>query len=384
MDDNQEIIKLRQVTWKTNLDREIDEFVDVIKNDNTFNKFFGEKYIENISEKSKSIAHTNIKLGFIYTILMVALFSTQIIGNSEIEIFGYGFKNLKDFKELLLFIAVLITPVTSIMSAHQRYLNALVSECIKKLSPDEKIRKFYKHIYLNDYFDGLIWNGYTPGRTRHKAVSFLLFIFAITLIFLLATLVAGSFFIQINVIYDVATKPSLPNNINMFVIVFSITSIAFSWLVAAIQFPMPEIDYSNYAKLEQIKNEDPEKYERLMKSISEKDSKKEMISTIASTAIIYILTYTAIAIYWFSASFENPTTFLSHAMAGCIYTLLLASETINTIRKKTWSWFFKKYPEKIENRLTIFLRLQKLLVLTKIMIPFILTTIYAFYILSNN
>jgi hypothetical protein len=189
------------------------------------------------------------------------------------------------------------------MLAYQKYINALANECIKKLSPDEKVRKYFSHTFFDGYFDWIAGRNNSPSTYWHGFSFFVLALLGITLIFLVITLVAGSFFIQISVIYDVATKPATSSYINIFVLAYAIASILFSWLISIVQFPMPEIDLSNYSRLAEIEKNDPEKYQQLMQRFAAEDSKKEALSIIASSAIIYMLLFTAIAVYWFSRSY---------------------------------------------------------------------------------
>lgn len=165
-DDQDDLIKLRQIKWKTNLSRQINEFSEIIKDDEVFEKYFGEKYVEKLTNKSKAITRTIIKLGVVYSALMLSLFASQKLNQSEFEFFGYGFKNLAYYKEFLLFLAAAISPVSAILSAYQKYLTALIKECLNKIVPNAKIRQFYSHLYLDEYFDGLMGKNSGASTTR--------------------------------------------------------------------------------------------------------------------------------------------------------------------------------------------------------------------------
>jgi hypothetical protein len=110
---NDEIKKLRQLKWKTHLSNQVEEFSEVICDDKVFDKYFGESYIEKLASKSREITKTVLKLGVVYTVLMLSLFAFHKTPESEFEIFGYGFKNIGAYKELLLFLAVSISPITA-------------------------------------------------------------------------------------------------------------------------------------------------------------------------------------------------------------------------------------------------------------------------------
>ena len=61
---------IKKIKWKTNLSRKIEQFREVISDDEVFEKYFGEEYVNRLSEKSQAINSLIIKLGVVYTILM--------------------------------------------------------------------------------------------------------------------------------------------------------------------------------------------------------------------------------------------------------------------------------------------------------------------------
>ena len=379
-----EITNLRRVKWNTHLSKQMDEFSEVISNDDIFEQYFGEKYVEKLSSKSRGITKTVVKLSAIYTALILSLFAFHNTSQSEFVVFGYGFKNLGEYKELLLFFAASISPVTAIMTAYQKYINALVNECLKKLCPDARVRKFYSYNFIDEYSDGLVSKWAHSSTYWHGFAVFLRALLGFTLLFLLITLVAASFFLQISVIYDVATKPASSHYINLFVIVYAITSILFSWLVSVIQFPMPEIDLSFHTKLSELEKEDPDRYSELMHELASENSKKEAISLIVSSAAIYISLFTGIAIYWFSSPIGDLVFFLGKAMPGAFLVLFLSTEIMGFVRKRLFVWFFRKYPKDEPNRLQVFGKVQKILLLNKIIVPALLSVAYTFYVLTQG
>lgn len=381
-DAQNDVIKLRQVKWKTSLSMKVNEFSKIIKEDEIFEKYFGEKYVEKLADKSKAITRTIIKLGVVYAALMLSLFASQNISEAEFEVFGYGFKNLAYYKEFLLLLAVVISPVSVILSAYQNYLTALIKECLKKIAPNADIRQFYSHLYLDEYFDGFLAKNSGPSTFRHGFFVILMVIFGITILFLFLTLIAGSFFIQISVIYDVATKPASSHYLNLFVVIFAIASILFSWLIGIIQLPMPEVDFSNYSKLLELKNEDPKKYQETMRKLSREHSRKDSLSMIVLSVIVYIAAFAGIAMYWFSGSLDDLSYFLGKAMPGAFIVMFLSYELVGYFKKRSIAWFFQKYPDESDQRLRIYKRLGRIWFLAKIVIPLCLTGGYAIYALS--
>lgn len=380
-ENTEEITKLREIRWKTHLSQRVQEFADVISDDDVFEKYFGEPYVEKLTSKSKDITRLVFKLGVIYTALMLSLFASHNVSESEFEVFGYGFKNLGAYKELLLFLAVSISPVTAVLLAYQKYINALATECLRKLAPDASTRKFFSYRFIDDYFDGLISQNTGSSTYWHGSVTLLTAVFGLILLFLLITLVAGSFFIQISVIYDVATKPSLSQYVNLFVLVYATASILFSWLISIMQFPMPEVDLGNYSRLSEIEKNEPDRYKELMRKFAAESSKKEAISIIISSFVIYMSIFTVVVFYWHPSSLDNLTFILGKGMPGAFIVLFFSNELMGFIRKRVLAWFFRNHPEDDPNRLGVFGKVQKLLLLNRIIVPATMSIGYAFYAL---
>jgi len=381
--DEEEIKKLREIRWKTHLSKRVQEFSEVISDDDVFEKYFGESYVAKLSSKSREITRLVFKLGVIYTALMLSLFASHNSSQSEFEVFGYGFKNLGAYKELLLLLAVSISPITAVLMAYQKYINALGTECLKKLAPDASVRKFYSYTFIDDYFDGLTSRSMGEATYWHGSVKLITVLFGITLLLLLITLVAGSFFIQISVIYDVATKPSTSEYINLFVLAYAVASISFSWLVSIMQFPMPEVDISNYSKLSEIEKNDPDRYRELMRQLAADSSKKEAVSTIISSSVIYMSLFTAIGFYWYPSALDDLALFLGKGMIGAFLVLFLSNEIMGFIRKRVLAWFFRNHTENDSNRLKVFGKVQKLIFLNRISVPAAMSIGYAFYALPS-
>lgn len=377
-----DITKLKQIKWKTNLSRNIDNFLEVISDEQVFKKYFSEVYVEKLVIKSKEIGRISIKLGIVYTLLMLSLFASQNITESEFEIFGYGFKNIGHYKEFLLFLAAAISPISAILVAYQKYINNLIKECIKKLVPNENIRKFYSHRYLDEYWDALIISKPISSNRLHKFSLFMMFLFGLLLFSLFFTLLAGSFLIQINVIYDVIINPASSYYINLFVVIFAISSILFSWIVSIIQLPMPEIDNSNYVKLIALEKENPEQYKENMKKLANESSRKEAFSLIILHSIVFTVTFSTIAIWMYPSILSEISLFLGKAMSGAFMVMFFSNQILGFIRKKGIHWFFYKYPNESDERLAVFIKVEKYFLLIKLLVPLTISIIYSLYVLS--
>ena len=180
---NDELIKLRQIKWRTNISRLQDEFSELISDDNVFEKHFGERYVDILANRYRAITQTIIKLVVVYTIVMLSLFASQNSSESDFVFFGYGFKNLANHKELLLFIAAIILPLATVLSAYKNYIDALINGCLYKLTPDVKIRKFYSKKFLDQYLDSLINISVGPSSYQHFFSNFIELVFSLVAIF---------------------------------------------------------------------------------------------------------------------------------------------------------------------------------------------------------
>ncbi len=380
--DTGEIIKTHEVRWKTHLSQRVQQFADTISDDEVFEKYFGGPYVEKLTSKSKSIASLVLKLTLVYVALMLSLFAFHSISDLELEIFGYGFKNIASYKELFLFLAVTISPIIAILTAYKKYIDALINECLKKMVPDASARKFFSHKFVDDYFDWLMPKNIGPSTYWHGLADLLIIIYILALLLFALTLIAGTFLIQISVIYSVAKNPALPQYVNFFVLAYAVVSILCSWLISIIQFPMPEIYFGNLYKLNEIKKSDPEKYDHLMRKMAARNSKRELISIMVSSFVIYIATFTCILLYWQPTLLSDLGFVVREGMLGAFIVIFFSNELVGIIRRRVWTSFFKKYSESDPAKLKLYGYLKKLLLLVRMAVPIAISIAYTSYALS--
>ncbi|MDX1810112.1 MAG: hypothetical protein R3331_11290 [Sulfurospirillaceae bacterium] len=380
MDKDTNIMELRQIKWRTNLSRKLDEFSDIISDEKIFQEYFGEKYVEKLAEKLRSINRIVIQISIAYTILMLSLFISQKIGDSEFEILGYGFKNISKYKEFILLVASVLSPINTILAAHQKYIKGLVNECLKKLSPNSNIRKYYSYTFLDEYSDSFVYKEANKSIVPHGFTLFVMSMFALILIFLFIAFLVGSLFIQINVILSVINQSSTSHYIHIVIISISLLSIILSWVMIIAQLPMPEVDISNYEKLSEIETTDPSMYKKIMRKMAEESDKKDKISILIISTIVYILSFTVISIYYFPESLGNVSLFLKEAMTGFFISMIISIGIIRFVSKKILRWFFKKYKDEAKQHLNIYNRINKILLLMKIFMPMSIAIIYSYCI----
>ncbi|BCV37360.1 hypothetical protein TUM17377_26880 [Shewanella chilikensis] len=127
LSESDDLKQFKKTTWKSNLTRRVDSFREVINEGNNFEEFFGKEYLEKLTEKSARLNSLTFKLLIFYSIIMVSLYSAQNLQGVELRILGYSFKNLGYYKEFILFIAAIVTPVSALLTAYKKYIDALIN-----------------------------------------------------------------------------------------------------------------------------------------------------------------------------------------------------------------------------------------------------------------
>lgn len=378
--DSDEIAKFEQLRWRKPMSQRVARFAELIEDDEVFEKYFGEPYVEELAIKCRSIFRTAIKLWLVYTALLLSLFTYYNVSQTDIEVLGYAIRNIGDYKELLLVIAVTLWPIAGLMLAYHSYLQALAHECLNKLVPNEDVRKFYAHKFLDNTLD---WIGSGPKEEQTHAHWFtvgvlLLLLFGVA--FLVICFSVGSFYIQVSVIYDVWTNPGANNFINVAVLVYSITAILISWLITMAQWPLPEVDFSNYSKLEKLKEEDPDTHQETFRRIAANLERREAFALLTSYTLVFMTLNTGIVLIWFPKVVSDLSVFIGQAIAGALLVAFIGNEIVGFIRKLRYASFFKKYPTESNERATAFHKMERRLWWNRVLVPAVLTVIHALII----
>lgn len=377
-----EIEKLREVQWRTHLSKKLEEFAKVISDDEVFEKYFGESYVEKLTYKSRRIGNQIVKLSLVYIALILSLFVSQNINQSDWEIFGFGFKNLNAYKEFLLFLSASLLPIISVKQAYQRYIGALAQQCLKKLSPDASIREFYSQTFVDGYFDWVTGSDFASPKSWHGIAYGISTLLAFLIIAFVVALLTGLIFIQISVIYDIWVTSSTSQHINLFVVVYAGGAILFYFVVDIMQLPMPEINLSNYNKLTDIQREDPDRYNQIMQREVSKRSVKENLSLIILSTAIYILLFTVSVVYYCSYALDNSVFFLGQGILG-VFGIILSLPLASLFRKQVLKWFFSKYPNDTTDRLRVFTNIERGFLLSKLIVPTVLSIAYISHALGT-
>lgn len=146
---------------------------------------------------------------------------------------------------------------------------------------------------------------------------------------------------------------------------------------------MPEIDLKYYDKLEELKKNEPDKYEGFMLKSLKENSRREALSIIFTSAFIYIVFYTCMSLYFQPEKLEFLEQYLFSAMIGAFIVMFFSNEIIDFLNKRIWKWYLTKYKEEAE-RLDKFAKLKKGLLLIKIIVPVFLSYVYLIRVIPSN
>ncbi len=375
--DKKELAEFEEIKWKSILSSKVDEFILLIADEDVFNKYFGLDYVEKISQKAKDLMSTNIKLGIIYSLMMLSLFAVQYGNNLDFQILGYSFKNLEEIKEYILLVSALLSLVASVFTTYHSYLQKIIEECLKKLSPDASVRDFYKHVFIHEPLD--VFLGQPSGEKAywHEVVGYFVGFFIVTLLLFIFSVIAGFYFIQFNVIYDVFENSSIAReSFSIFIVSLSCLSILISVLIYVVQIPMPIVDYAIYEKLRDLEMTEPERYKAIMTQRIRLENTRETKLVIVIACSVFLFTLSIHAIFINPQIFENSISALFLTVFGSIFVMFFSLELNKPLQKHLYKHYFEIKPQDKHEVLKIFKSLQRRIWFYRIIFPFVFSAMY--------
>ena len=378
--ESSEIKTLKRVVWRTAIAGRLERF-SLLLNDPQKQQHFGESFINRLSSKIDRLFRLQLVLAAIYLILMFSLFAAQDPKKTEFQILGYSFKNLGYYKELLLFVASLLTPASSIVAAYHRYLSELRKAALSKLLPEQDVREYSAHLYTDNFFDPLLGDPALPYRRPHRVTTLLVGLFGMTLIALVLVLVVASCVLQINVVYDVATNPSSVLLLNRFIVAFSLGAIALSWMVGALQLPLPEVDVEASIKLGELQKLDPTKYQETMRRIAADSARRERTWFIATGVLIFVSVYSLLAAFFPYGRSLNLWTLLFMSVPGFAMTIFISTSVVGGMKRAIYRTYFRKYPEGSDSELKAFIWTTRIFGVCRVGVLVMGTIVYSLFML---
>ena len=374
--DTSEIKTLKRIVWRTAIAGRVERFEKLL-NDPETQKHFGESFVTALTSKIERLFRLQIVLAAIYLSLMLSLYAAQDPNKSEFQILGYSFKNLGYYKEFLLFVAALLTPTSSLVSAYHRYLGELRKVALCKVFPNADIREFASHIYSDAYIDALVKDRRLDSRSPHGFTTALVAFFGIAIVALTIGLLVASLLLQISVISDVASKPSSSPAINAFIVAFSLGSIALSWLVGMLQLPLPEVDIGAFIKLSELRDKDPEKYQEAMNRISVESAKRDKVFAIVTGVTTFVVVYALVAMFMLTPELRDSARVTWRALPGIALSVFVATTVMKHLQRRIYRSYFRKYPDGTDGKLMNFTRTTKLVGMCRAALLVLCSLIYS-------
>jgi hypothetical protein len=379
--DSSEIKTLKRVVWRTAIAGRLERF-SALLNDPAKQQHFGESFINRLSSKLDRLFRLQLVLAAVYLILMLSLFVAQDPKKTEFQILGYSFKNLGYYKELLLFVAALLTPTSSIVAAYHRYLGELRKAALSKLFPEQDVREFSAHIYSDNFLDSLLGDRAVSYRRPHGVTTLLVAVFGMTLVALALALIAASFVLQISVIYDVTTNPSFTRLLNRFIVAFSLGAIALSWMVGALQLPLPEVDVEASVRLGELQKQDPLRYQETMKRIAADSARRERTWFVATGVLIFASVYSLFAAFFPHSSSVDLWRLLLMSVPGLAMTIFISTTVAGGIKRAIYRAYFRKYPEGSDSELKAFTRTTRIVSACRVGVLVVGSVVFSFLMLG--
>jgi hypothetical protein len=351
--DSSEIKALRRIVWRTAIAGRLERFAAVL-DDPAKQRHFAEPFLDRLSAKLDRLFRLQVILAAVYLVLMLSLYAAQDPKKTEFQILGYSFKNLGYYKELLLFVAALLTPTSSVVAAYHRYLGEIRKVALQKLIPEKDVRDFSAHVYFDNFLDPLLSERTVPHRKPHGVTMLLVAVFGMTLMTLALAIVAASFVLQISVIYDVATNPSSTQFINHFIVAFSLGAIALSWMIGVLQLPLPEVDIEASMRLSKLQKQDPSKYQETMKRIAVESARRERTWFLSSGVLVFASIYSIVAALIPVPPGADLWKLFLVSVPGLALIIFLSTTVAGGIKGFFYSVYFRRYPEGTDRELKKF------------------------------
>jgi len=142
---------------------------------------------------------------------------------------------------------------------------------------------------------------------------------------------------------------------------------------------MPEVDYENLVRLRSIKNDDPEKYNNIIREIYLSRSKIESRVMLFISAMSYLITFSLVTYFWYGEKFEQISIFLPKAIIGAFFVMFFSNEFLRVISLISNRFLFKIYPEESKLRISMFLKIKNIKRVLYFIIPISFTLLYLIY-----
>lgn len=316
----------------------LDEFNELMSSGEIDNDLFCNDYLDRVSDRIKSITDILRKLLLMNFVLFFLLYIIQLNPKMEFDFLGYSVKNLASIKDYLLLVFAISSIIASINSNYKSYLEGLIETVLNHKIKDERVRRFYKHSWINDYF------GHLPYHDKKDHLPTFLTVFSIASLVFLAFVIIVMYVcivlvVELIIIYDVYKNPSSDYYTNKFIVFFSVISFITVFLITATEIPQPFRDANYYSELSKLKETNPNKHDEIISKIMRRNKNIEK----TQITITMFVSYFSIFYFHFKPDvLVTDSTFIAKLCIGIINSFLIFVLTYGLCKEIIYNNFISK------------------------------------------
>jgi hypothetical protein len=346
------VSSLSEVVWINLYASHGERFADLLKQKSLAHKFFNDEYAQAVSLRIGQAHIFGLKLSIVSLVILFSIYGSLIGKLDEIELFGVALKGFPKIRELLLITFTLIQIASSVSSIQAAYLQALLDAWLTVQSDDGVVRKFYGAKFKPIFFDQVLNLKFTLSSTKQHHGMVLIFIM---IWFLVLVLLAFSFtiaigYVQVFVVYALATQPSSNPMLQQFSVIFATGGILLTWLGLLFSIPLPAIEYKNLYQLSELKRTAPVEYEKMLDNISKSRAKNELWSLGRASLLLSVIAIMGYAVFVNPTILQRFDLFAFGAAIVAVSSLAVILIGGPKLRSLAMRYHFKKIEETRRNR----------------------------------
>jgi hypothetical protein len=346
------VSSLSEVVWINLYASHGERFADLLKQKSLAHKFFNDEYAQAVSLRIGQAHIFGLKLSIVSLVILFSIYGSLIGKLDEIELFGVALKGFPKIRELLLVTFTLIQIASSVSSIQAAYLQALLDAWLTVQSEDGVVRKFYGAKFKPISFDQVLDLKFTLSSTKQHHGMVLIFIL---IWFLVLVLLAFSFaiaigYVQVFVVYALATQPSSNPMLQQFSVIFATGGILLTWLGLLFSIPLPAIEYKNVYQLSELKRTAPVEYQKTLDNIAKSRAKNELWSLGRASLLLSVMTIMGYAVFVNPMILQRFDLFAFGAAIVAFSSLAVVLIGGPKLRSLAMRYHFKKIDETKRNR----------------------------------
>ena len=294
MTENKDIHSYQLIRWKSFMSISTEYFTTLLKI-TSLKSSFNDDFSVRIGERSRELNQLELRLFLLLTpfILLLGAFDSEFI--QRITIFGITMSKDNGTQSVLLLVSavlVLFTSAASVVSAY--YLQVL--KAYVSVDHDERIVSYYIHQFqwsIGSLFDGLkdnqIKHSFIYGAVNAALAASLLCVIVVIKVLILTIFVGA--------IISTQGMLGVPVFFNILIVIVAVCAI-FDISCVLLTIPLPFMDYSNIAKIEELKKTNPSLAEEIELDIAKRGLDRDRRNLLALQAIV-LLSFVIVPTYVF-------------------------------------------------------------------------------------